>query len=108
MKHLVLTPFLLLCLFALQSKAQTSLPSGKTNPENIQVISVSEPKVEHKSVSSVRDDEKLAISMLNTPEVPHDFPRMQPDMSPVTYEKLVYEWFLRNPEKRKETSASPQ
>lgn len=109
MKHLVLTPFVLLCLLTTQSKAQSSLPSGKTSTVNSpEVISVSQPKTNQVTSAAVRDDEKLAISMLNTTEVPRDFPRMQSDMSSATYEKLVYEWFLRNPDKRKETTSTPQ
>lgn len=109
MKHLVLTPFVLLCLLATQSKAQSSIPSGKTSTASSpEVISVPEPKVNHTNSTAVRDDEKLAIGMLNTSEVPKDFPRMQSDMSSATYEKLVFEWFQKNPDKRKETTTTPQ
>jgi hypothetical protein len=103
MKHLLLP--LCLSLFVLKSNAQDNLPSGKTNTENT-VISLKEPKNAPYNATSVRDDEKLAISMLNTTEVPKDFPRMQSDMSAAAYEKLVYEWFLKNPDKRKQTATS--
>jgi hypothetical protein len=109
MKHLVLTPFFLLCLLATKSNAQSSLPSGKTStPSSPEVISVPEPRTNHVSSAAIRDDEKLAIGMLNTSEVPKDFPRMQSDLSSASYEKLVYEWFLKNPDKRKETTSTPQ
>ncbi|MCE3280728.1 MAG: hypothetical protein K0S44_2919 [Bacteroidetes bacterium] len=109
MKLLVLTPFILLCLSATQTNAQTSLPSGKTSTaRSPEVISVPEPKTKNTNSGVIRDDEKIALSMLNTTEIPTDFPRFQSEMSSVAYEKLVYEWFLKNPDKRKETTSTPQ
>jgi hypothetical protein len=109
MKNLIrILPFALLIASAQESKAQISLPSGKLNSENTEIIPVREPKAEQRETNIPQDDEKLALSMLNTTEVPSDFPRMQSDMSPVTYEKLVYEWFQRNPDKRKQTTSTPQ
>jgi hypothetical protein len=102
MKQLLVTVSLsFFMLIATKSTAQTALPSGKTGSQNAEVISISELKVERKEAAPVRDDEKLAFSMLNTKEIPKDFPRMRSDMSSVTYEKLVFEWFQMNPDKRK-------